>query len=157
MKYSTGISLLIIVGVIACAKEKARPSKLLDENLFSYITDTSGYVYYQNANVLSAAGNSPHGSFKMRFNNKAQQLLNSSLELPSGELFPDSSVIVKEVTNGTNITLYAVMFKYNGTWLWAEYGPSGNILHGIGQGSAVCLQCHNLSPNRDNVLSFDLH
>ena len=146
---------VLLAGVLlfACKKEKAKPTGLSDANLYALAKDTTDVVWYQNAVILTGLG--PHGNYKLRFNQRAASVLDGTLELPVGGIFPDSSLIVKEAYSGGNISLYAIMFKLEGNWVWAEYGASGNSLHSFSAGSGVCTGCH--TSNRDNTLTFDLH
>ena len=134
-----------------------------DETLFDEVNVTDGYQYYVNGNTLPAAIPSPHGSFKLRFNQIAWEALDSNGELPSGKGFPNGSVLVKEVYNADGLFVYAVMKKEpsdasagNG-WLWAEYFPDGAIAFSIERRGNGCISCHSEVPNRDLVRTFDLH
>lgn len=134
-----------------------------DKTLFAEATAT-GYTFYQNKDsILSAAGNSPHGKFKLRFNATAQAALDSTGELPTGSLFPAGSIIVKEVYSNTFINLFAVMKKEssNGNagngWLWAEYKTDGSAQYSISEKGGSCISCHSNNPHRDFTRTFDLH
>lgn len=146
---------ILLSGILlfACKKEKAKPTGLSDEALYALARDTAGAVWYQNGVILSGLG--PHGNYKLRFNAKAATVLDGLLELPVGGTFPDSSLLVKEAHTSGVISQYIIMFKHEGNWLWAEYGPTGNIVYSFTQGSGSCTGCH--TSNRDNTLTFDLH
>jgi len=149
--------IFILFFLFSCRNDKSYPGAFNDAGLFALTTDTAGTTYYQNGNILSAAGNSPHGSFKLRFNAKATSVLNGQLELSPSGIFPDSSLLVKEVFSGTTLQLYAVMFKHKGEWAWAEYGVTGNVIYSLANQGGACISCHSQSPNRDLVRTFDLH
>ena len=154
--------MVILITLYSCMKEKGELiPELSDNQIFLMTKDTSGYQYlYHDPNTfLSPAGGSPHGIFKLRFNKKAQSVLDGTGKLPVNSSFPDSSLIVKDaydVVNG-NIILYAIMYKLKGSWSWAEYQPDGKVSHSIFNSSSDCISCHNASPNRDQARSFDLH
>ena len=141
----------------SCAKDKGPvPFQVSDRSLFELVQHTAGSGYYQSGAVLPGAGNSPHGSFKLRMNSVAQRVLNSAGELPAGGTFPDSSLIVKELQlPGT--TQYAVMYKDGASWAWAELSASGNAVYSVTSKGASCIPCHSGSTNRDLVRTFDLH
>jgi len=142
----------------ACAKDKGDVSGLFsDKKLFELAQNSTGHTYYQNGAALPAAGNSPHGSFRLRFNPKAFSALDSLGELPAGNVFPDSSLLVKEALSGNNVNLYAVMYKKQGAWLWAEYKPDGETVYSLFKDPSGCTSCHSQTPNRDFVRTFDLH
>ena len=155
-------SLFLIAGVfiISCTKDRGiLNGQLTDEKLFQLTTDTAGHTFYQSANYLAPAGGSPHGIFRLRFNPKAQSALDGTGELPVSGNFPDSSLLVKEVYDAPsgNLTVYAVMYKLNGVWNWAEYGSGGNTVFSVYNNANTCTNCHNQTPNRDQVRTFDLH
>jgi hypothetical protein len=145
-----------------CSNSSQDPMPPADANgaLFAEVT-ASGYTYYQSGATLPGLG--PHGSFKLRFNSVAAGALDSSGELPSGGSFPTGSILVKEVHNGSTLTLYAVMKKdpananAGSGWLWAEMGPSGAVVVSVTAKGSGCVSCHSLSPNRDLSRVFDLH
>ena len=141
---------------------KKRSIEKADDALFDELAG-SGYVYYQGGAVLQAKGGSPHGPFKLKFNGTAQTALNSSLELPAGNSFPNGSILVKELYDGNTLTLYVVMKKDDSDknaeqdWLWAEYDTNGEVIYSIGQKGSSCISCHTATPNRDLIRTFDLH
>ena len=132
------------------------------QSVFNEIND-QGYQYYQNGSILSAASASPHGSFRLRFNDAAWSSLNGDGELPVGGQFKDGSFIVKEVYHNNVLSLYAIMKKASSDpkagngWLWSEYLLDGTPLVNIeGKGNG-CISCHDDTPNRDLVRTFDFH
>ena len=156
------ISLLatIIVVMQSCKKNKNDTDS--DNALYSEVK-ASGYSFYQNGTILSAASASPHGSFKLRFNGTAQSALDSTGELPSGHSFPNGSIIVKEVYSGGSLNLYAVMKKAtsNGNagsgWVWAEFKTDGSASFSTSKKGDGCISCHSNNPNRDLTRTFDFH
>jgi hypothetical protein len=151
------IIICLIIILQSCRNDKGPvPFQVTNESLYKLVQETAGTGYYQSGNVLPGAGNSPHGSFKLRMNNIAQTVLNSSGELPVAGIFPDSSLIVKELQlSGT--TQYAVMYKSGKSWAWAEFSASGNPVYSVTSNGAACISCHSGTPNRDLVRTFDLH
>ena len=133
-----------------------------DSALFDELSD-AGYQFYQTGNTLSAASPSPHGSFRLRMNDIAQTVLDSMGELPAGGVFPEGSVVVKEVMSGGQIDLYAVMKKASSDnnssngWLWAEYDTDGSSIISLTNQGSSCTGCHSQTPNRDFSRTFDLH
>lgn len=138
------------------------PVPTADEALFDEVT-ASGYTFYQGGNILPADSASPHGSFKLRLNATAQAALDSTGELPTGGTFPTGSILVKEVYNGTTLSLYAVMKKDPSNtnsgqgWLWAEYDTDGATNFSVLNKGNNCTSCHSSTPNRDLVRTFDFH
>lgn len=143
----------------ACKKKKIENE---EEDLFNALQQ-SGYTYYQNGAVLSAAAPSPHGSFKLRLNAVAQAVVDSAGEIPAGNSFPEGSIIVKEVYSGNSLNLYAIMKKTTESkyaasgWVWAEFDPQGKAIFSISKKGDGCISCHSGTPNRDLVRTYDLH
>jgi len=152
-----GIVAVLYISINSCKKEKALPVNITDEDIYRLI-QTSTKHYYQSGNVLSGAGNSPHGYFKLWTNTKALDDLDADQELPENAVFSDSSFIVKEITNATgDLQLYAIMYKLKSTWFWGEYSPTGEVVYGIGNVGGSCVSCHGQSGNRDLTNTYTLH
>jgi hypothetical protein len=133
-----------------------------DASLFEETND-SGYTYYQSGNIISPAPESAHSMYKLRFNSIASQALDGNGELPENASFPRGSVLVKEVYRNSALIGLAVMKKAptdanagNG-WLWAEFALDGTPGPSITNRGSGCISCHNDTPNRDLVRTFDLH
>ncbi len=123
-----------------------------------------GLLFYQgNDVVLRASGNSPHGDFKLLFNQTAWDALDSTGRLPVGGTFPEGSMIVKDILRGGSTDLYAIMLKKSSSslsnqgWLWNEFKPNGSVVIGVSDKGDACVGCHRGNTNRDFVNSFDLH
>jgi len=150
------IFFIIFLAFSSCSKEKIS-NNLYEESI------ASDLAFYQNNDViLTPAGSSPHGPFKLKFNEKVMSQLGSDGKLPEGATFKKGSLIVKEVYSGSTLQLIAVMkkddSKYSGEgWLWAEYKPDGTAAYNISDKGNSCIACHSTSMNRDLTKSFDLH
>lgn len=154
-------STLIFVFAQSC-KDDDDPATNADSSIYNEIISDQ-FVFYREGATLNAAPASPHGSFKLRFNQIAFDALDENEELPVGESFPTGSVIVKEVYNGNALALYAVIKKDpphedagNG-WLWAEYNTDGSPAYSVSNKGVSCIGCHSDTPNRDLVRTFDFH
>jgi len=166
MKYRYLLVLLLFSSITflsQCEKDEADPSGIDDDTFFAMVQNNN-FVYYKGSSaLLNAAADSPHGSFKLRFNAKAASVLDASGKLPSGAKFPDSSIVLKEVYSGNTLQLLVPMMKFPSHnksasgWLWAEYGPSGKVVYALKKKGSTCTSCHGGSTNRDLVRSFDLH
>ena len=157
MRFIATFLFIVLIVFTACKKDKAT-----DQALYKEISE-SGFTFFKQGALLSAAAPSPHGSFKLRFNSIAQMALDSSGKLPVGKTFPSGSIIVKDIYSGSDLTLYAIMKKdashkdaSNG-WVWAEIKPSGSVSYTTGKKGSACVSCHSETTNRDLVRTFDLH
>lgn len=158
----TVILTMLSISLFAVSCKKDDEDEMADKELYNEVSSAS-YTFYQGGAILSAASASPHGSFKLKFNATAAAALDSTGELPAGNSFPNGSLLVKEVYNGTSLSLYAVMKKSPGDnnagsgWVWAEYEPGGSVVFSAGKRGDGCISCHSGTPNRDLVRTFDLH
>ena len=162
-KWFIVIACFAAIAILAqsCKKEEQD----FDVSLWNEING-GGYTYYIGTpGITAAVGNSPHGFERVKFNAIAQQALGSDGKLPAGSTFPDGAVIVKEIFTDAygTIELYAVMKKDpsspvagNG-YEWAEFTPDGNAAFSTEKKGNGCISCHSGNPNRDLVLTFDLH
>lgn len=159
------LTVVTFLPVISCVYHELDPplsSLHTDASLFEEINE-QGFEYYESGMILQAASASPHGFFKLRFNEEALSSLDATGELPEGGAFKEGSVIVKEVFVNNELFLYAIIKKTpfdvnaaNG-WLWSEYRPDGSIQYSIAGKGNSCTGCHDDLPNRDFVRTFDLH
>lgn len=162
-KWLTFATSIVCIALLAqsCKKEEEE----IDATLWNEING-SGYAYYTGTpGITAAVGNSPHGFERVRFNTIAQQALDIDGKLPAGSAFPDGAVIVKEIfTSATGpLELYAIMKKNStsllagGGYEWAEFTTDGNAAFSSDKKGNGCISCHSGNPNRDLVLTFDLH
>lgn len=138
-----------------------------DDNLYKWITSDTGYYYYKHSPEIlptSEETERAHDNFmRVRFNKKAADVLNSDGHLPKGVMFPDSSIIIKEIYSEKTgkPEVLAVMVKLKGApnsnkdWLWAEYTPSGDVEYSVSKNGKVCVSCHK--SNYDNVRIFEIY
>jgi hypothetical protein len=166
MNKRTTTTIVLAAGVLlvfqACRHEV--DGLAADKMLFSE-AKAGDLVYYVNTPGITApAGDSPHGDFRVRFNSIAAAALDTITgELPVGASFPEGSLIVKDVYEGGNLSLYAIMKKAasdpfnDGGWIWAEIRPDGGVRYSASKKGNDCVGCHSSGTNRDLVRVFDLH
>ncbi|WP_317896718.1 hypothetical protein [Aurantibacillus circumpalustris] len=149
----------VIFSLLCCTKEQGKnPSlSITDVSLLDSCAQSIHAYYNSDPNILLSGAHGPHGTFKLRFNNIANKVLTDKGKLPLGTVFPDGSLVIKDIYSGSDLTLYAFMYKHSGSWLWAEVKPNGSILHSVNENSGVCTGCHNQSGNRDLVVSFNFY
>lgn len=149
--------------LISACKKDDDENPDLDNQIYNEVKSADGWVYFKNGDILPGTSPSPHGSFKLRFDETAQSVLDSTLRLPLGSTFPTGSTLVKETYNGNTLTYLVVMKKNPGGtdagagWQWAEYNPDGSVFYSVGKQGEACISCHQTNPNRDLVKTFDLH
>ncbi len=165
MNFPKLLPLLALTALMAISSTSCKHAEVTSDDIA--IMDevmAGGLLFYQgNDAVLSESGNSPHGDFKLLFNQTAWDALDSTGRLPVGGTFPEGSLIVKDIVNGNSTDLYAVMLKSpnsslsNLGWLWNEFKPDGSVVIGVSDKGDACVGCHRGNTNRDFVNSFDLH
>lgn len=168
MKYLIKISFTVLVLTLvfsSCKKDEDNEvtTTSTEPGLFDLSKSNSGYLYYQNGALLPGTSPSPHGSFKLRFNDIAHAALDTAGKLPVGSSFPENSIIVKELHTDGVIKLLAVMQKKaadanaGSGWVWAEYNLDGTEVYSVSKKGAACIGCHSTTKTRDLVKTFDLH
>lgn len=153
--------MLILAIVFACTKDKGRNPALAytDFGLRDSCRNGAAFVYYKNdPGIVYPGTNGPHGTFKLKFNHQAYSQLIDNGKLPLSAKFTSGSMIVKEVVSGGNLIEYAVMYKLNDSWIWAEFTPDlKTIKHSVNSPASVCTGCHSQAGNRDFVTTFIFH
>jgi hypothetical protein len=146
------ITVATAVFLVSCTKKVGIDPNLAysDDALFDSCASVSA-TYYKDTLYSGQFG--PHGPFKLRFNAMAMKALGPDGKLPAGVIFGNGSLLVKDVTGGSQGDLYALMYKRSGQWLWAEIKRNGEVLHSVTGNTGVCLGCHAGSGNRDKTLS----
>ena len=152
------MSAIILLSILySCTKDVAKNPLLAysDKALFDSCRNETAFTYYKNASTTVYSGaNGPHGAFKLKFNKTAINVLTDNGKLPIGQKFPNGSLIVKEVqSNG----MYALMFKKEDAWLWAELNADGSSAYSVNKDPSVCINCHSQSGQRDLVVSFNFY
>lgn len=152
---------MILAGVLALAACADDPLKGLEPGTGPAVTDDAlmtlsdaqvAWKYFKNSPALiSRASTSPHPetTIRVRYNVFASTQLDANGRVKAGAVFPDSSVIVKELYNGTTLSTYAVMMKLNGSqsagfggWIWAVYGTGGSVQYSTAGRGGACSSCH---------------
>lgn len=162
------IILLGIITINSCSKDPETDSDdqtqiFTDNDVLEEIRNNTLFFYQGDTATLSAAGNSPHGTFKLLFNQTALDALGADGKLAAGETFPTGSLVVKDVIRNGTTSFYAAMWKQpsaenaNEDWLWYEAFLDGSLLVSIDAKGSGCIGCHRANTNRDFVNSFDLH
>lgn len=173
--FNRKITFLIIISFVfigqACKKEVFDQSipdtgvmvQITDDELLELSVTNEGFVFFDGGKTIAGVEPSPHGSFRLKFNEVAASVLSSDGTFPEGAVFPENSLIVKEILSGSDISLYAIMQKQPGDanaasgWVWGEYEPDGKVLFGVDTKGSSCVGCHSENPNRDLTRTFNLH
>lgn len=124
-----------------------------DATLYSLATADDAWTYYKRSAVPIARQSSAHPerTALVRYNAAAATQLNEAGQVRRGATFPDSSLIVKALSNGAGVVTYAVMLKLRssasagvGGWVWAEFGPDGAVRYSTTGRGGGCAGCHDV-------------
>lgn len=153
--------------LLSCTNDKGESVSINDGTFFKLINTIQGFQYFKRTtDTLVSASGSPHGSYmRVRFNQTAVESMNNDLNALNADRFADGSIVVKEIYDSPagNLKLYAAMFKTTvdantgGGWIWAEYGPGGDVVYSTNRKGADCTGCHSSSGNQDLIRTFALH
>ena len=122
-----------------------------DAALYALVQADPSWTFYKRSATPIRRDSRPHPESHalVRYNLRAATQLDGSGKVRSGAVFPDSSVIVKELSNGTTVSVYAVMMKVRGSsnagfdgWIWAELRPNGTVQYSTMGRGAACSSCH---------------
>ena len=135
-----------------------------DADLKTLIQANPNWVYYKRSTTPITRSSVPHPEQQalVRFNPQASTQLDASGKVKTAASFPDSSVIVKELSTNGVLGTYAVMMKLRnsasagfGGWIWAEYERDGRVRYSTSGRGAACSSCH--SPGIDYTRMNDSH
>ncbi|MBL7930958.1 MAG: hypothetical protein JNL60_03595 [Bacteroidia bacterium] len=159
MKLVFPCTAVVVALLMFCTKQQGKNPALAytDSSLLDSCKAENLYYYKDDSNTLLSGNTGPHGTFKLRFNSLAHKALTENGKLPQNGKFPDGSLIVKDIYQGQNISLYALMYKRGGSWLWAEIEPGGSVHYSVNKNPSACTGCHSQSGNRDLAVTFHFY
>jgi hypothetical protein len=155
------ICLVLIWTLNACQKDKEATGT--DKELYDMALINSGFTWFKNSNALlnkSAGSGHSQPFLKTRYNTIAAAKLDSMGKIIPGTLFPEGSLIVKELyTSGPTLDRYAILYKNSGSadadakgWVWGYVNADGTVSEEASNKGAACISCHSQSDNIDYML-----
>ena len=160
----------LVVGITGCGGssqdtfEPGTGPSVSDAALFALSAADASWTFYKRSPTPITRASQPHPESRalVRYNARAATQLDATGKVRAGAVFPDSSVIVKELSNGTTISTYAVMMKVAGSasagpagWIWAEFGQGGSVKFPTASRGSACTSCHG--PGIDYTRMNDSH
>ena len=153
----------ILLIIQACKKEDLPDKDSIDEEVFNFTKETSGYVWYKNSDQLLQKGNSTghqEAFLRTKFNAIAATMLNDTFKVKENAIFPDGSVIIKELHSSmSQLSTYAIMYKNSSSvyadatgWVWGYYRPGGEVRQSAENKGIECRSCHLQNGNIDLTL-----
>ncbi len=155
--------LAILVLMNACKDDDGNPTTDTDKFLYEMAKKTTGFTWYNNSDaLLGKSGGSGHSEpfLRTRYNDVAAAMLDASGKVAAGTVFPDESLVVKELrNNASSVSTYAIMYKKNGHpdadaggWVWGYLNSSGEPLFPASSKGSSCRGCHSQAENIDFTL-----
>lgn len=160
------ISLLICaafsIAVVLQACKKDEPAEGIDRELYDMASETSGFVWFANSDAwLPKSAGSAHNfnNLRTRYNATAATQLDAAGRIRGNASFPDGSLVVKELSDGNSVELYAILYKQtdhefadaNG-WVWGYVNADATVRTSAEEKGAGCISCHSQSENIDYML-----
>lgn len=169
-----GVSLAValVVGLLSCTDQGEPPQSQPvnpDAELFARFTQRdpfTGYTLFPRVDSVTSGtlnGSTAHQPLvRVSMNATALAALEGDT-LPAGSSFPDGSIILKEIRNGGETVLYAVICKDRNNplagsgWLWAEYQTNGTSFISVTNRGTGCISCHEREEGllHDRVRTFE--
>ncbi|MFM9986747.1 MAG: cytochrome P460 family protein [Flavobacteriales bacterium] len=156
------IFLVGLIAIYALGCRHDRDTSQQDTLLYEEAQNQAIY-YFADSAMLPGISPSPHGFFRLRYNQIFRDFLDDMENVPLAESVPNGSLIVKDIYSGDQIIQVAIMKKDDAHpdagsgWIWAEILPDGRTLVSSTDKGAACIGCHSTVPNSDLTKTFDLH
>lgn len=144
----------MIVLAIQLPSCKNDPPDGIDKQLYDLGRKTDGFVWYKNSSEqLNSSSLSGHAEPKQRtrYNQIAATVLDSNYKIMENAVFPDGSLIVKELykSNG-NLSTYAMLYKKSSQaeadqdgWVWGYFEDDGDVRSPASDKGTSCRGCHS--------------
>ncbi|MES2589449.1 MAG: hypothetical protein V4622_10745 [Bacteroidota bacterium] len=163
MKHKPILLIIFIFCILlfSCKKDKAIDST--DLELYDMSENSANFTYYKNSSILlPKSSGSGHGQpfLKTRFNSIAATKLDSTGKIISNAVFPEGSLIVKELfDDSTHIGRYAILYKSTSHknadakgWVWGYINSDKTVASPSSNKGGSCISCHSQSGNIDYML-----
>ncbi len=161
--FSLFLSGIAISSMIWSACKHESDEDPVDAQLLDMARGTDGFVWYEGSTAqLPRSNGSGHAEpfLRTRYNALAATVLNTNLMVTSDTLFPEGSLIVKELmTDASTIGTYAILYKQTnnpyadaGGWVWGYVRPNGEVRASAKDQGAVCRSCHTQAGHIDQTL-----
>lgn len=157
---SLGLLFLSFGFLSSCKKDKTEDA---DKELYEMSKTTTGFTWYKNSDILldkSPGSGHPQPYLRTRYNQIAATKLSTAGTVMPDALFPDGSLIVKELfENSTTLSRYAILYKKSDHefadakgWVWGYVNSDGSVAEPASRKGSSCISCHSQSGNIDYML-----
>lgn len=158
--WATFCLVIISISIQSCKKDEAAEG--IDLELFNMAEETSGFTWYKNSDAwLSKSSGSAHNydNLRTRYNASAATQLDETGKILANASFPEGSLVVKELSNSTSVSLYAILYKRSDSefadangWVWGYVNSDATVVTSAEDKGAGCNGCHGQSDNIDYML-----
>lgn len=159
MRITIGFWMMAFLVFASCKKNL----KGIDGELFTLSKDDVGHEWYKKSAVFLDKSNGSGHNFpflRTRFNAIAATQLDASGKILDNALFPEGSVVVKELYNSSHdLERYATLYKKSDSefadangWVWGYIEKKGKVVESAELKGASCIGCHNQGGNIDYML-----
>ncbi len=168
MKKEKILSLLFLVSIMAvsfnaCKKKDDDEPSAFDTELYNMAKETNGFVWFKNSSAsLPKSNGTGHSQplLRTRYNATAATQLDSTGQILSGAVFPENSLIVKELLNSSSVLeRYAILYKKPSNenadskgWVWGYINADGSVAAPTADKGSSCTGCHSQTDNIDYML-----
>jgi hypothetical protein len=143
--------------------KRDRQGNETDKELYEMAQSTSGFTWFKNSSsLLNKSSGSGHANpfLRTRYNSIAASKLDSSGNIMADAIFPEGSLIVKELyENSTTLGKYAILYKRSESvdadangWVWGYINADGSVASAASNKGSSCSGCHSQSDNIDYML-----
>jgi len=157
--------LILLIAFESCKKDsdKDNLNKSIDESLFEMSKSVNGFTWYKKSSDLlekSSGTGHPQTFLRTRFNSIAAASLDVNGKVNEGAIFPEGSLIVKELySNENTLARYAILFKQTAStaadergWVWGYINAGGDVSIAASKKGIDCKGCHSQDGNIDYML-----
>jgi hypothetical protein len=152
-----------IVIVFNACKSDPEDTVGIDKEIYDMSKTTTGFTWYKLSSAfLNKSSGTGHSQdfIRTRYNAAAATMLDSSGKVRSGTVFPEGSLVVKELHETTSkFSRYAVMLKRTGAaeadasnWVWGYINADGSVAEPAKNKGASCRGCHSQEGHIDLTL-----
>ncbi len=164
-KILLSIALLVSVAMyaVSCSEKEDETKLTTDEELYNMATQLTSSTWFGKSDaLLNKSSGSGHTEpfLRVKYNSIAAAKLDANGRVTAGTIFPDGSLIVKELmTDAQTINGYAIMYKKAGHihadangWVWGYLDKAGAVKLSASTKGSGCTSCHGESGNIDYTL-----
>ena len=153
---------LSIAAITLQACKKDEPAEGIDLELFNMAEETAGFTWFKNSDAwLPKSSGSGHNytGLRTRYNTIAATQLDTDGKILANASFPEGSLVVKELSNGTTSERYAILYKRSDNehadangWVWGYVNNDGTVATTAEDKGVICTGCHLQQDNIDYML-----